>query len=156
MKKETILIVKSELIWWVVTLVLLLIMLLPIYLSNSKYPFWIQNAIFVVVFVTFTRYIFLLKHTVLRFAQWAKVVVLIACIPLAFNLVQWLNAFHQFTDEIGVQALFANLSEKDQSRMVEYTKAEMTFFGVGSILATIVMPFRMLISFWRTFNKGTA
>ncbi len=155
MKKDTALILKSEILWWAVTALLLCAVLFPIYNGSNHYPFWISNIVFVVVFLTFTRYIFLLKHTPLRHAQWLKVILLILCIPIGIYLVRALHAFEIFADERGVQSLYTNLSEKKQSSMVEYTKTEMLFFGVGSLLATVVMPFRMLISFWRTHNLGT-
>jgi hypothetical protein len=155
MKKDTILILKSELLWWVATLILLVAVLFPIYSSSDNFPFWFSNTVFILIFITFTRYIFLLKHTPLRHVQWFKVVVLLSSVPLGFYLVRELHAFQIFADEVGVQALFVHLSEKSQSNMVEYTKTEMLFFGVGSLFATVVMPFRMLISFWRTYNLGT-
>jgi hypothetical protein len=155
MKKDTSLILKSELFWWITTLVVLVAVLWPIYSNNTLFTFLIPNIVFILVFITFTRYIFLLRQTPLRYAQWAKVVVFLACIPLTVYLIQEVHAFQVFADEIGIQALFERLTEKEQSRLVEYTKTEMTFFGVGSIIATILMPFRMLISFWRTHNHGT-
>ncbi len=155
MKKDTSLILKSELFWWITTLVVLIAVLWPIYSNNTRFTFLIPNIVFILVFITFTRYIFLLKQTPLRYAQWAKVVVFLTCIPLVVYLIQEVHAFQVFADEIGIQALFERLAEKEQSRLVEYTKTEMTFFGVGSIIATILMPFRMLISFWRTHNHGT-
>jgi hypothetical protein len=84
-----------------------------------------------------------------------KVLLLILCIPLAIYLIRALHEFEIFADEIGVQALYPNLPEKSQAKWIEYTKTEMLFFGVGSVIVTIVFPFRMLISFWRTHNKGT-
>ncbi|MBK8563234.1 MAG: hypothetical protein IPN76_07780 [Saprospiraceae bacterium] len=155
MKKDTSLILKSELFWWITTLVVLVAVLWPIYSINVRFPFLIPNAVFILVFMTFTRYIFLLKQTPIRYAQWAKVVVFLACIPLVVYLVQEIHAFQVFADETGIQSLFQRLSDIEQSRMVEFTKTEMTFFGVGSIIATVLMPFRMLISFWRTHNHGT-
>ncbi len=155
MKKDTSLIFKSEFFWLLITLLIFSAVLWPIYSRNPQFPFLYANAAFILVFITFTRYIFLLKQTPLRYAQWAKVVVFLVCIPLVFYLIQEMHAFQVFADETGVQSLFMNLTDKDQSKMIEYTKTEMTFFGVGSIIATVIMPFRMLISFWRTHNHGT-
>jgi hypothetical protein len=155
MTKDTSLIIKSELLWWAITAILVVVVLYPIYSSVGIYPFWQPNIIYIVVFVTLARYIFLLKHTPLRFVQWVKVVALVLCIPLAFYLIKELHAFQLFTDEIGLQTLYSNLSDKSQSRLMEYTKTEMLFFGVGSVIVSVIFPFRMLISFWRTYNLGT-
>ena len=155
MKKDTKLIIKLELLWWVATAILLVVVLFPIYSCVNSFPFWTSNIVFLLVFVTLTRYIFLLKHTMLRHLQWVKVVALVLCIPLATYIIRELHGFQVFADETGVQTLYAHLSEKSQTRMVEYTKTEMLLFGVGSLISTVIFPFRMLISFWRTYNLGT-
>lgn len=155
MRKDINLIIKLELLWWLVTGILLVVVLYPIYSSTSIYPFWTPNVIYILVFITLVRYIFMLKYTPLRFLQWMKVVAIVLCIPLGFYLVQELHTFQVFADEVGVQSLYLSLPEEEQSKMIEYTKTEMLFFGVGSLLATIVFPFRMLVSFWRTYNLGT-
>jgi hypothetical protein len=155
MKKDTSLILRLELIWWAVTAILLVALIYPIYSSNPNFPFLTSNVLSIITFITLTRYIFLLKHTFLRYLQWAKVILLIACIPVFIYLIQELHAFERFADEIGVQSLYLNLSEHKQSTIVEYTKSEYLFFGVGSLIAVAIFPFRMLISFWRTYNLGT-
>lgn len=155
MGKDISLIIKLELLWWIVTGILLVVVLYPIYSSASIYPFWISNITYILVFITLVRYIFMLKHTPIRYLQWFKVVAIILCIPLGIYLVQELHNFQVFADEVGVQSLFLGLPEIEQSKMIEYTKTEMLFFGVGSLLATIIFPFRMLVSFWRTYNLGT-
>ncbi len=155
MKKDTGLIVRLELIWWVITAILLLAVIYPIYSNNKDVPFLTANIVFVLTFVTLTRYIFLLKHTPLRHLQWLKVVLLVLCIPLVVYIIQELHAFERFADEIGIQALFSELPESGQDKLVEYTKAELLFFGIGGLIASVIFPFRMLVSFWRTYNFGT-
>jgi hypothetical protein len=39
--------------------------------------------------------------------------------------------------------------------MTQYIRSEFLFFGVGSVIVSILLPFRMIISVWRTKNKGT-
>jgi len=155
MNKETSLLLKLELIWWVVTAILLVALIYPIHSNSQRFPFLIPNVVFILVFITLTRHIFLLKHTLLRHLQWAKVALLVVCIPLFIYIVQELHAFEAFADEIGLQSLFMQQSAASQGRMIEYTKAEFLFFGVGSLISVVVFPFRMLISFWRTHNLGT-
>ncbi|MBK9013250.1 MAG: hypothetical protein IPM82_03785 [Saprospiraceae bacterium] len=155
MKKDTSLILRLELIWWVITAILLVALIYPIYSNSQNFPFFTANTVFILVFITLTRHIFLLKHTLLRHLQWAKVALLVLCIPLFIYIIRELHTFETFADEIGIQSLFVQLPEKSQSRMVEYTKAEFLFFGIGSLISVVIFPFRMLISFWRTHNLGT-
>lgn len=155
MKNRTGLVLRLESIWWIATAILLFVLIYPIYSSSPDFPFLTSNILSILVFVTLTRHIFLLKHSFLGYAQWAKVALIVICIPLFIYLIQELNAFERFADEIGIQSLFTNLPEQGQSTMVEYTKSEYLFFGVGSLITVVIFPFRMLISFWRTYNHGT-
>lgn len=155
MKDKASLILRLELIWWMATAILLFVLIYPIYSSNPNFPFLTSNILSILVFITFTRHIFLLKHSFLGYIQWAKVVLIVICIPLFIFLMQELNAFERFADEIGIQSLYMNLPEQSQSTLVEYTKSEFLFFGVGSLITIVVIPFRMLVSFWRTYNHGT-
>jgi hypothetical protein len=155
MDKKLSLSIRLELVWWMATALLLAGVLFPIYKSRADYPFWITNILFVLVFITFARYIFLLKHTFLAWLQWAKVAVIILCIPLFIYQIKVMHLFQLYLDEIGLQDLFAHLSFKGQVQMTDYVQAEMLFFGAASIIVTVLLPFRMLISYWRTRNRGT-
>ncbi|TAK44120.1 MAG: hypothetical protein EPO28_05260 [Saprospiraceae bacterium] len=155
MDKKLSLSIRLELVWWMATALLLAAVLFPIYKTRADYHFWTTNILFVLVFVTFTRYIFLLKHTFLARLQWAKVAVIIMCIPLFIYLIKVIHLFQLYLDQIGLQDIFAHLSYNGQIHMARYVQAEMLFFGAASIIVTIILPFRMLISFWRTLNRGT-
>lgn len=155
MSSSSKLIIKSELLWWAITCILLVIILLPLYNNSEDFPFWVSNIVYITTFITFIRYIFLLNQTPLRFVQWLKVLLILGCIPLLTYMIRELQAFQVFADERGIQSVYTKLSEREQARMVDYTKTEVLFFGVGAILSTVIFPFRMLISFWRTHNKGT-
>jgi hypothetical protein len=54
---------RLELIWWTFTILAVVAVLLPIRLQTQGYPFYLANAIYVVIFITFSRYAFFLKHT---------------------------------------------------------------------------------------------
>ena len=155
MEQKKSLTIRLELIWWLVTVLVLAGILFPIYKSKAEYPFWLSNAVFIVVFITLTRYLFLLKHTFLGYAQWMKVAVFFLCIPLLIYLVKAMYTFNDYVDREGLEGLFEHFSWEGQSAMVDYVRTEMILFGVGSIIVAAIMPFRMLISFWRTHNRGT-
>jgi len=155
MDKKKSLSIRLELVWWIATALLLVGVLFPIYKVEADYPFWITNILFILVSVTFTRYIFLLKHTFLARHQWGKVAIIILCIPLFIYLIKVMHQFQLYLDGIGLQDIFGHLSYNGQERMTKYVQAEMLFFGAASIIVTVLLPFRMLISYWRTLNRGT-
>ena len=148
--------VLLELIWWLITAILLIGVLLPIYTNVPNYPFYFINAIYIITFITLTRYIFLLKHTFLAKRQRIKLILIFLCIPFVFYLGQELNYFQTFLDEEGLDAVVGALPFLDRAGMIQYIRNEMILFGVGSIICGIVLPFRLMISIWRIRNRRLA
>ena len=144
-----------EFIWWVITAIIAYAVLYPITKAVYNFPFLMTNVIFVIVFITFTRYIFLLKHTFLAKRQLIKIGIVFLCIPLLFFLIQELNYFQTFLDERGVEHFLRHLPLPQQEALGGYIRSELLLFGTGSIICTILLPLRMIISVWRTHNKGT-
>lgn len=147
--------VYLELWWWLLTLIVCAIVLFPILRSIPEYPFLVSNVLFVVIFITVTRYIFLLKHTFLAHLTWIKAGIIAFSAIILFLLITGLGDFNSFVDEQGLQVLVTNLSFEKQTALISYMHNEMIFFGVGSIIATALLPVRMLISLWRMRNRGT-
>ncbi|MEM1323020.1 MAG: hypothetical protein AAGG75_22330 [Bacteroidota bacterium] len=146
---------KLELIWWIFTGLLAFAILFPIINSISSYPFLTINVVFIIVFITSTRYIFLLKHTFVAQQQIIKAIIIVISIPLIFYLVNNINYFQTFLDEEGIDAVIEGLNYEKGQQMAGYIRNEMLLFGVGSLIASVMLPFRMLISIWRTRNRGT-
>lgn len=142
-----------ELIWWVFTAVLIALVLLPIYSSAYQFPFYLYNAVFVASAVTATRYIFLLRATPLSERQVLKGAVAIAVIPLIFYIVQGINAFQIHIDEEDLNALVGHLPRERQLAILTYLRAEMIFFGVWAVVSLVILPFRLLVSIWRQYNR---
>jgi len=147
--------IKVEFIWWVFTFILAVLVLLPIWLNAPLFPFFYQNIILIAAFVTFTRYIFLLPITLIARQKWIKVFIIAVSAILFFVMTTALGDFNNFLEEEGLQTLVGHLHVKEQTRMMHYIKSEMIFFGVGSIISGVILPFRMIISLWRVMNRGT-
>jgi len=156
MDQKNALVLRLELIWWLFTALVVIGVLFPILKNTDNYPFLLANIIFIVVFITLTRYFFLLKHTFLAKQQVLKVIAIVACIPLLFYLVNQVNLFQTFLDENGIKGILPNMIEANLVGVGRYVKSEMLLFGVGSIIITAMFPIRMLTSIWKTRNRGTA
>lgn len=144
-----------ELIMWIVTAILICLIMLPVYVNIKSYPFYLTNIIFIVVFFTFARYIFLLKHTIVSRSLIFKGAMMLISIPLIMYLLDGLSSFQGFVDDIGLQTLVTDLTPSRQQSLITYIRTEMLFFGVGAIIVAILFPFRMLVSIWRGINKNT-
>ncbi|MEL6926262.1 MAG: hypothetical protein AAFO94_19630 [Bacteroidota bacterium] len=146
---------RLELIWWLVTAVIVAAVLLPILTSVQSYPFLVSNIVFIIVFITFTRYIFLLKHTFIAKRQIVKALFGLICIPILFYLINEINFFQTYLDEQGFDSFMQGLTLEKKDSLHRYIRSELLLFGVGSIIVAIILPVRMLISVWRLRNRGT-
>jgi hypothetical protein len=144
-----------ELIWWTFTAVVTAAVLFPIYASTQHYTFYFTNVLFIVTFITVSRYIFLLKFTFLAHLQILKIAIVFLAVPFIFFLIQELNLFQTFLDEEGAEAMIGRMPFQAQENIISYIRSEMLLFGVGSIISCILLPFRMILSVWRVRNRGT-
>ena len=146
---------RLEIIWWIFTSILAAGVIYPIVSKVVDYPFLMINIIFIFVFVTFTRYIFLLKHTFLAKQQILKAGIVLISVPIIFMLINQINLFQTFLDENGFDGLVGDLPFGKRENIARFIRAEMLFFGVGSVISAIVLTFRLVISIWRLRNRGT-
>lgn len=155
MDKRQNLILLLEIVWWVVTALAVWAILYPVYKAMYVWPFQGWNIAFVVALVTLARYTFLLEHTFIARKQVLKGVLMMLMIPLTFILVDGLNEFMVFIEEKTWEPLTGHLPLDDKKSIEHYMWTEMLFFGAGSIIAAPVFAIRMMLSIWRTHNRGT-
>lgn len=155
MQKDNRLVVTLELVFWLVTALIVGGVLYPIYRVAPDYPFWFRNILFIVLTVTFTRYIFLLKHTWLAYLTWIKVVFILAAIPLTFFLIDGINDFQTYLDENTFDSFLGHLPLDRREAMTRYIRSEMIFFGTGAVIGGLAFALRMVMSLWRNRNRGT-
>lgn len=147
--------IALELIWWILTAIVVWAVLYPIHKAMYVWPFETVNIFFVVLLITLSRYIFLLKHTFISDRQVLKIVLLLLMFPLGFVLIEQVNKFLVFIEERTWEPLTGHLPVAQQPAIEQYIWGEMLFFGVGSIIAAGVFAGRMMLSIWRTRNRGT-
>ena len=147
--------IQYEVIWWLITVVVVVAVMLPIWLNVPDYPFITTNIVFIVVFLTFTRWIFLLKYTWFGWNRNVKLLILFTALPVIVLLSDHLNQFQIYLDDFSIQSFIGHLSNRKQIFISEYIRLEMLFFGSASVIATIVLAFRMMVSIWKVINRGT-
>ncbi len=155
MTKQSNLLLSLEAVWWVFTLTILGAILYPIISNVDDYPFLIPNIIFIIAFITLTRHLFFLKHSLIARKQVIKVALIFISIPFIFFLIHQLNIFQTFIDEKSMDEFMTGANFTNKPWLIRFIKTEMIFFGVGSILTAILFPLRMMISIWRTKNRNT-
>lgn len=154
MSNTVILKIYQEILWWIFTLLVIFAVLSPIEAKVPGFPFYGTNVIFIVCFISFTRYIFLLRQSLFARLEWVKFLILASSAILIFILITSLGDFNSYIREIGLQDMVSYLPNEEQRSMVRYMHNEMIFFGVGAVVSAIALPFRLLISIWRGRNTG--
>lgn len=155
MDKRQSLVLLLELLWWVITAIVVWAVLQPIRKAMHVWPFMGWNIAFIVVLITLARYTFLLKHTFLAKRQALKVACILLMVPLTFALINGLHGFLNYIEEKTWDTLTGHLPPLDKKAIENYIWGQMLFFGAGSIIAAPVMAARLLLSVWRTHNRGT-
>ena len=151
-EKSKSLFIWLELIWWVVTALIAVGVLLPIYQSTVDYPFWGINILFIIAAVTLARLIFLTKFTFLAERKYLKFALILITAPIVFFFINQLVNFQTYLDEIGIDDVLKHLQPEHQESMLNYIRTEMIFFGTAAIISMIIFPLKMVKSIWRNFN----
>lgn len=154
MSNTVILKIYQEIFWWIFTLLVIFAALSPIEAKVPAFPFFGTNMIFIACFITFARYIFLLRHSWFAKLEWVKLLIIASSAILIFILITSLGDFNSYVREIGLQDLVSYLPHEEQKAMMRYMHNEMILFGVGAVVSAIALPVRMLISIWRGRNTG--
>ena len=147
---------KIEALWWVITAVIVALLMAPIFTNlGMHYPFYAANIAFIVIFITFTRYIFLLRYTFFSHITWIKAVLVFLPIPIFFYFMDSLYDFQRFLDEEGLISLMGSLALDSQYSLAKYIRYQKLFFGTGAMITIVMLPIRMIVSVWRVRNRGT-
>jgi hypothetical protein len=141
---------------WLTTLVIILIaalFIVPVYLKTGlNYTFYVSNIAVIVIFLLFTKYIFFLRHTPFSRSGWFRFLLIVISIPLFFYAMDVLFNFNRHLDEEGTVSFFKGSQDMNDYNFGKFIRFQFIFFSVAAIVTIVLMPIRMVISFWRTSN----
>jgi hypothetical protein len=144
----------AEVAWIIVSILLSFIVLIPIFAYQVEYPFILHNVLFIIGFVTFTRWLFLWKFTPYAWSKWLKLSLVFLMIPVIFTGISMFFEFRVYLDDIGLQEILSRLRDIDQRNLALYIRSEMIFFGTAYIITSILIPFKMIWSIWKQYNRN--
>ncbi len=135
-----------ELLWWLVTIVVTLLILLPIFNADIPFPWMYYNAGFIIGAITLIRYIFFFHLHPLAQSKLFKVF-LIFLVPLIFfAIIEGLHSFIEFNDREGLQSLLWHLSVQEQSWFMKYIRIEYLLVGITCFIGGFVLIVKMIRS----------
>ena len=146
---------QIEIVAFLITGIVVTAVMLPIFRNVPDFEYQFYNIVSITAFITLVRYIFLLRFT--PFARFAplKAAFVFLAIPLFVFLMDGLSEFQNQLDEDGTYSMVSHLTTSKQLPLSKYIRAEMVFFGVGALIATLILPLRMIQSIWRVLNRNT-
>jgi hypothetical protein len=138
--------IQLEIIWWTITAIVIVLVMFPIWSEvGTDFRYHNSNIMAVFIFMVYSRLLFVLRHTYIAKNSLMKIIFVIMSIPL----------FIYFMDRInGDTSLLTQYSDR-VANLTKYIRYEYLFFAVAALITVAMMPFRMILSLWRTRNRGT-
>jgi hypothetical protein len=146
--------IRLELFWWLFTFLVLVIVYLPLYINEIDFPFKYYNWAFIVLSITITRLIFQLKHSFIAFNLVLKMILMFLSVLVFMQAYRGIGLMNIFNDEQGYFYLFEHLPLEKRYDLAAYLNWQYFIFAFATAVASIVFPFRLLISIFRVYNRG--
>ena len=148
-----------ELIWWLISAIVVIKVVQPLWKEFVRYDFIYELIMFIIIFITYTRYLFFIRYTFLAHAQIVKIILIFLSLPFIFYLWEVFFNYQSFLEKqmegmIEFEIYFrSDINFVERNETLQYLSTMYNFFGCSSILAVFISPFRLLVSFWRVYNK---
>ncbi|MBK9150402.1 MAG: hypothetical protein IPM26_05135 [Saprospiraceae bacterium] len=138
---------------WLFILLFAGMILIPVWMTTGfNYTFYFENIISIIVFLSFTKYIFLLRFTPYARMKWVKFAAVFLCIPVFLLLIDNLFDFQRFVDENGTISFFRGSTDLSDYNFGKFIKYQFILFTVAALVSTVFLPVRLIMSFWRVRN----
>jgi hypothetical protein len=143
----------AEILFIIITVIIAYLLMTPVINNMINFNFIEVNYFCIILFLMYSRYIFLLKLTPFSHSPWIKLIFIFTSIPILFYLTDEFFDFTKMLDEEGIYSK-VNTDSYDQVFIIgDYVKFEFLFFLIGAFITTIIIPIRMIISIYRVYNK---
>lgn len=146
--------IRLELLWWLFTALIVVIVYLPLYINEIDFPYKIYNWAFIILAITITRLIFQLKHSFIAFNLVLKLLLMFLSVVVLMQAYRGISLLNIFNDENGYYYMFEHLPLEERYKMAAYVNWQYFLFGIAASIASIIFPFRLLISIFRVKNRG--
>jgi hypothetical protein len=142
-----------EAISLLMTAIVVAVVMYPIWTQFPEFSFNWTNIVYILAFLTFTRYTFLLRYTFIATQQNIKIGFILLTLIIILGLVTQIQDFNVWIDAGDPDRLMPNVPQSKRDALLKYIKSEFMFFAVGAIVASVFLSGRLMMSVWRTRNK---
>ena len=138
---------------FLMTIVVVVTVMYPIWTQFPEYKFNGTNIVYIVAFLTFTRYTFLLRYSFLATQQNVKIGFILFTLIIILGLVTQIQDFNVWIDAGDPERLMPLVPQSKRDGLLSYIKSEFLFFAVGAVVASVFLAGRLMQSVWRMRNK---
>ncbi len=142
--------VAKELLWWLLSAVVAVIIMLPLTSKLHFKPFWINGA-FIVVALTYFRYSVFLKTTFVLRPVWVRFIIAVFNINFFVYVLRRLQEFMHIYDSFTVEAMgtpVRPLAPEEVDPLFRYFFDEINLACVACLSLSVVLIVRMVAVYW--------
>ena len=144
--------IELGLAWWAFTAVVCALIYFKVNAGMSSYPHFYLNMAAIVALITLTRWIFLLPQSFISGSYAAMALFAVLMVPVFFYFLGGYREVKMFWDSGEVIPLVRGENFDDKMKMAGFYRQELMFFILGSMVASVVLPFRLVRAAWRKYN----
>lgn len=152
MSKQVYIKIIRELLWWTFSIIVAYIILHPI-LDVLYYKYLLTNLLFILLFITYFRYIIFFKEILLFRNKWVRIAIFLLNIHLFIVVLANLQLLTVLLDTFSLDEFASGykieLSQMEQARIWKYMYREIVATAVGSLIMIIGINIRILVSYFR-------
>ena len=142
-------------IWWFITAIIVSLVMYPIWSNFPEFKFNVVNIVNITAFVTFTRYIFLLKYTFIAKMEKVKIGFVLFTLMIVIAITTQIQSFNVWIDGGDPDVLLSSVGKSSaRESLLNYIKSEFLFFVIAAIISAIVLAGRLMVSVWSVRNRG--
>lgn len=145
----------AELLWWIITVITSILVLWPLSVYEVPFPFMWYNLLYIIVGLTWCRYLVFFDSHPLAFSRIFKVVLIFLVPIIYFPLLEGIHSFLEFNDREGLQSILTHLPLKKQTWLIRYIRTEYLFFSFMSFLGSLLLIIKMIKAFWRQYKYNS-
>lgn len=144
--------VAKEILWWLLSAVVAVIVMLPLTSKLHFKPFWINGAL-IVMALTYFRYSVLLKTTFVLRPAWVKFLLAVFNINFFVYVLRRLQEFMHIYDSFTIEAMgtpIRPLAPEEVDPLFRYFFDEINLACVACLSLSVVLVIRMIATYWNS------
>lgn len=142
--------VAKELLWWLLSVVVAVMIMLPLTYKLHFKPFWINGAL-IVIALTYFRYSVFLRSTVVLRPVWVRFILAVFNINFFVYVLRRLQEFMHIYDSFTIEAMgtpVRPLAPEEVDPLFRYFFDEVNLASVACLSLSVVLTVRMIAAYW--------